>query len=160
MRRFDSLEDYTYTVTWTRDGEGWHTAAFKTRDEALGFVADMLDENRGNREFTWYASRIATLDVGDFLDDSVPDVKMRFANPWLCSSNGEDDEPDEGEDSGVCEDDSDVVRRALLDVIEECRENACGEAASERLRAMAEAAAVILAAPIAINNLAPCPVDD
>ena len=145
MRRFDSLEEYTYTVTWTKNGEGWYTAAFKTRDEALGFVADMLDENRGNIEFTWYASRIATLDVGDFLDDSVPDVKMRFANPWLCSNNGEDDEEDDGGEAR--EDDSDVVRRALLDVIEECRENPCGEAASVRLAAMANAALVLKSLP-------------
>lgn len=140
MRRFDSLEDYTYTVTWTRDGEGWHTAAFKTRDEALDFVADMLDENRGNREFTWYASRIATLDVSDFLDDSVPDVKMRFANPWLCSNNGEDDDSDEGEedepDGG--EDAEALVRQAILDLVEECR---TGEGlASNRLMAVLSAA--------------------
>ena len=44
MRRFDSLEEYTYTVTWTKNGKGWYTAAFKTRDEALKFVADMNDD--------------------------------------------------------------------------------------------------------------------
>ena len=147
MTRFDGLEECTYTITWTKNGKGWYTAAFRTRDEALEFVADMNDENRGNREFTWYAQRLATLDVGDFLDRDVQDVFVRFANPWLCSNNGEDDEPDEGEDSGVCEDDSDVVRRALLEVIEECRENACGEAASERLRAMANAAIVLKSLP-------------
>lgn len=146
MTRFDGIEENDYTVTWTKNGKGWYTAAFRTRDEALDFVAGMLRENEGNIEFTWYAQRLATLDVGDFLDDSVPDVRVRFANPWLCGNNGEDGddgEADEGEDDEAGEDELGEVRRALLDVIEECRENPCGEASSVRLAAMANAALVL-----------------
>lgn len=40
-----------------------------------------------------------------------------------------------------------AVRDALLEVIEECRENECGEAASVRLRAMSEAALVLAVLP-------------
>lgn len=142
MRRFDSLEDYTYTVTWTKNGKGWYTAAFKTRDGALEFVAGMLRENEGNIEFTWYAQRLATLCCEDFLDDSVPDVRVRFANPWPCSNNGDDepdeDEKDEDEKDG---DDEALVRRAILDLVEECR---TGEGlASNRLMAVLSAADTI-----------------
>lgn len=142
MRRFDSIEEYTYTVTWTKNsGIGWYTAAFETREEAREFVAGMLRENEGNVGFSWYAQRMATLDSEDFLDEGVQDVRVRFANPWMYANNGEPDEEDDGGETR--EDDSDVVRRALLDVIEECRENACGEVASVRLAAMANAALVL-----------------
>ena len=40
-----------------------------------------------------------------------------------------------------------AVRDALLEVIEECRENECGEAASVRLMAMSEAALVLAGLP-------------
>ena len=40
-----------------------------------------------------------------------------------------------------------AVRDALLEVIEECRKNECGEAASVRLRAMSEAALVLAGLP-------------
>lgn len=97
----------------------------------------MLRENEGNCDFLWYAQRLATLDSADFLNSDIPDVRVRFANPWLCSNNGE---PEEGSWAGK-------VMRALLDVIEECRENPAGEAASERLRAMSEAADVLARLP-------------
>ena len=100
MTRFDGLEEHTYTITWTKNGKGWHTAAFETRDEAREFVAGMIRENEGNLGFSWYAQRMATLASADFLDDAVQDVMVRFANPWLCASNGENevrDVPKEGE---------------------------------------------------------------
>lgn len=137
MVRFDGLEECAYTITWTRNGKGWYTAAFEERDEAREFVARMLRENEGNCDFSWCAQRLATLDSADFLNSDIPDVKVRFANPWPCSNNGE---PEEGRWAGK-------VMRALLDVIEECRENPAGEAASDRLRAMSEAANVLARLP-------------
>lgn len=139
MLRFDGLGDCEYAVTWTRNGAGWYTAAFETRDEAREFVSGMVRENEGNGEFIWYARRLATLASADFLDDSVPDVRVLFANPRLCCGNGGTGAPERGW--------ADRVRGALLDVIEECRENQAGEAASERLRAMSEAAGALARLP-------------
>ena len=137
MTRFDGLEDCTYTVTWTRNGKGWYTAAFEERDEAREFVADMIRENEGNCDFLWYAQRLASLDSEEFLNIDIPDVSVRFANPWLCSNNGEPEDDETEEEIAT-------VRRALMDVIEECRKNPYCETASTRLRAMAEAADALM----------------
>lgn len=59
--------DMNFEVVWALNGETWQSRWFKYFSAAQRFARELVDANRDNAKFMWYAKRAVLLDTGVFL---------------------------------------------------------------------------------------------
>lgn len=70
--------DMNWRVDWTTDCELWEERWFNKLADARDFAQTLESENEENREFMFYASRLCTVNVCDFLDSDIPEGNIRI----------------------------------------------------------------------------------
>lgn len=59
--------DMNFEVVWALDGVTWQSRWFEYFSAAQRFARELVDANRDNAKFMWYAKRAVLLDTGGFL---------------------------------------------------------------------------------------------
>lgn len=68
---------YNYEFSYTVDGDTWLTVLFEDLDDARDFASEVREENRGNKQLSFYARRLVQVQTTDFFDCDLCAVDMR-----------------------------------------------------------------------------------
>lgn len=73
--------EYTWSVSFTEDGEVWRTILFEGIEDARGLARDLIRVNSGNERFSIGFKRTVVCDTYEFLDECLEPSQIHVVAP-------------------------------------------------------------------------------
>lgn len=84
---------YNYEFSYTVDGDTWLTVLFEDIDDARDFASDVREENRGNKQLSFYVRRLVQVQTADFFNSDLCAVDMRVIDRVAAERRSEVESP-------------------------------------------------------------------
>ena len=78
MEAPENFDLYTWSVTYTEDGQSWRSELFRRADGARAFLREAVSRNEGNDRFSYFCERKVLANPADLLDEGVPEDRIRL----------------------------------------------------------------------------------